>query len=856
MKGDRVLAQGSNATPTTPKMAAASRSLKYSFTNRFGLPSASGARVPPALSRALTLWLETGSILVVAAPRGSGKSSVISTWLSTRAERMVWVEGSEVHESSDGLGAALEGLYEIGMLTQFERMAFTTMEDTKDVFLRENTPVVMILNNSHLLKNLQPLEMLAQRAAPLSNARFILLTDEPVDTSMALISGVTVLCADNLSDPLDALIDRSPTDSRTPSEVVEEWARRRDTSGGLFLLLKHLAQYLSVPLESAGLNVVEDLHGAIAELSAVHVVEPITAAGGRRLWLAPEFRSALQTKTSSHPYGDEEAFHLAIASDNIKIGYTEGVIFHLARAGRHREALEALTDLPDLGTAPRSRLESLRDASAAIDLKNPEHGITMLVKRLLIALIPPFESAAVREEIQEALRFAQENNTAPISPECDADITIAHVVGLLALGRFNEARLLGRPLADSMLDTPWLDLASFGAVPARVWAAQAAAELLQGRIEDADRFASVARESAAKAKTPYNLYTSTAAVAAIEAVNNELVASELDLAEAQRLYRMGGWPRTVSQTPEFVARFFLGQAWLDVTAISDLRQDIAVVADINGSLRLLMKACECFVHIFSGEEAQTRVAVRQLTKLIGDYTTGALFRDIGAETAFEALLRLGEPAVAIELLEAVGSQDPDCPCLRGLVAAAWLDLRDPSRALSAIDGCLAVNPHHTQFGLAQVLLVRAAAHEMLGNTEVADESFAEVLLMQDSSPSPYLFLLVPRDICLALWARVAEKPQWRVVQTFLHTVPERIGDIDPGLPRASLTVREMEILRALSNDGTLEEIALAHFVSRNTIKSHVRIIYKKLRVSSRSGAVGLLKAFGEQLAESAAGFDV
>ena len=59
-----------------------------------------------------------------------------------------------------------------------------------------------------------------------------------------------------------------------------------------------------------------------------------------------------------------------------------------------------------------------------------------------------------------------------------------------------------------------------------MWAAQATAEVLEGRMEDASRFARVAQEAALDAEIPYALYMATAALAAIEARQGDLVAAE------------------------------------------------------------------------------------------------------------------------------------------------------------------------------------------------------------------------------------------------------------------------------------------------------------------------------------------
>ncbi|MDD9372313.1 MAG: helix-turn-helix transcriptional regulator, partial [Acidimicrobiales bacterium] len=54
---------------------------------------------------------------------------------------------------------------------------------------------------------------------------------------------------------------------------------------------------------------------------------------------------------------------------------------------------------------------------------------------------------------------------------------------------------------------------------------------------------------------------------------------------------------------------------------------------------------------------------------------------------------------------------------------------------------------------------------------------------------------------------------------------------------APLSDREVTVLRYLCSRLTYREIAGALFVSVNTLKSHVRSVYRKLGVESRRGAV-------------------
>lgn len=77
----------------------------------------------------------------------------------------------------------------------------------------------------------------------------------------------------------------------------------------------------------------------------------------------------------------------------------------------------------------------------------------------------------------------------------------------------------------------------------------------------------------------------------------------------------------------------------------------------------------------------------------------------------------------------------------------------------------------------------------------------------------------------------------KVVMAFRQPSPA------PGAPEA-LSVREHEVLMALAAGGRYKEVAGQLGVSYDTVRTHVRHIYKKLQVHSRRGALerfGLLK---------------
>lgn len=66
------------------------------------------------------------------------------------------------------------------------------------------------------------------------------------------------------------------------------------------------------------------------------------------------------------------------------------------------------------------------------------------------------------------------------------------------------------------------------------------------------------------------------------------------------------------------------------------------------------------------------------------------------------------------------------------------------------------------------------------------------------------------------------------------------GDASPAKPRLALTERERVVVRRLVDGGTLKAIAAALGLSPHTVDTHLRNIYTKLGVHSKSAAVARL----------------
>ena len=93
---------------------------------------------------------------------------------------------------------------------------------------------------------------------------------------------------------------------------------------------------------------------------------------------------------------------------------------------------------------------------------------------------------------------------------------------------------------------------------------------------------------------------------------------------------------------------------------------------------------------------------------------------------------------------------------------------------------------------------------------------------------------------------LVEHGAWRASPDWLDRLRRRATEGDTGVTARidlvePLTERERDILRFLPSRLTIREIADERYVSVNTLKFHLKAIYRKLGVSSRAEAAELAR---------------
>jgi LuxR family maltose regulon positive regulatory protein len=144
------------------------------------------------------------------------------------------------------------------------------------------------------------------------------------------------------------------------------------------------------------------------------------------------------------------------------------------------------------------------------------------------------------------------------------------------------------------------------------------------------------------------------------------------------------------------------------------------------------------------------------------------------------------------------------------------------------------------------LILLACAEMQRGRTQLAEDSLRRAL--DTGRPEGFVrpFLEAGPQVASILRGMVATRPDPYVAHLVGQTEQGIPGDLPGGSSRLlePLTDRERELVSYLPSHLHLREIANAMYVSLNTVKTHLKNIYRKLGATSRSEAVSIARSHG------------
>ena len=158
---------------------------------------------------------------------------------------------------------------------------------------------------------------------------------------------------------------------------------------------------------------------------------------------------------------------------------------------------------------------------------------------------------------------------------------------------------------------------------------------------------------------------------------------------------------------------------------------------------------------------------------------------------------------------------------------------------------------HSEWHLIEILALQAVAYENLGEKQKALDLVGRSLALAEPARAVRVFVdlgTAMAQLVSAYAARTSRKPFMLQLLEALGTSvsPEPVEQYPPLAPEVDeqLHPREIEILHYLERRYTASEIAQALVISSWTVRTHIRNIYRKLKVNNRATAVAQAQALG------------
>jgi LuxR family maltose regulon positive regulatory protein len=316
------------------------------------------------------------------------------------------------------------------------------------------------------------------------------------------------------------------------------------------------------------------------------------------------------------------------------------------------------------------------------------------------------------------------------------------------------------------------------------------------------------------------------------AVSAQIALAEGALAEARALAVQSLGASHLLTDPEVwftgVAHHVLGTVLLEQNRIDEARRELGQaleLADKQGFVYVSVMPALAMARVqhYVGDDAAASDLVARCRTLLDPQTAGILLQSVDETDALLAI--------------AAGNHD------RAHAVAHRLE--EPSRArvltrllidageLEEAQRLFAHYPQSSRRDRIELLLLRARC---AGEGEGL-EFVRRALALAEADDYVRIFVDEASWLDPVIRRLVGRWPSSYVAEIAAAIVAEPDRGLS-GRNLSSLSEREQEVWRFLSTSLSMQEIAAALYVSRNTLKSHVRSIYRKLGVGTREAAVG------------------
>ena len=371
-------------------------------------------------------------------------------------------------------------------------------------------------------------------------------------------------------------------------------------------------------------------------------------------------------------------------------------------------------------------------------------------------------------------------------------------------------------------------------------------ECLANNFEVARQHLELGRTLAQRTRRPFLEFQNLS----YQAVNEFFRSFELavDLAtQAVALAERHGWTEEPATGPSYtiLGAVRLWQGLLDEAEPWIQRAERTIRAEATPLAGLGVRHARAMLAMARGRDAEALAALEDAERLAGLLASPApsVLPPLWVQQ-LPPLVRLGETERVEKAIAELDHQDQDREDVRIVRAMLALAQDDPLAATTVLAPVLDNSASMSApRGLTQAYLLDAIARDALGDTGGAEHALEHALDLAEPDGVMIWFLLHPPQDLLTRHSAHRTRHA-SLIAEIQNLLAGRTPAAAPPPVLEPLSDSEIRVLRYLPTNLSTPEIANELTVSRNTVKTHVRNLYQKLGAHSRTEAVARARALG------------
>jgi len=267
----------------------------------------------------------------------------------------------------------------------------------------------------------------------------------------------------------------------------------------------------------------------------------------------------------------------------------------------------------------------------------------------------------------------------------------------------------------------------------------------------------------------------------------------------------------------------------------------------SGTASMVVHHARGVLELARGQDADALAAFAAAERLAGHLAASHMLVPPTRALRLVTLVRLGETERAGHDLAELCEQDRERGEVRIATAGLRLAQHDPDAAAAALAPVLDGSaPVHWSLWLVEGFLLGAIARDALGDPAAVGPALERALDLAEPDGAYFFFLIHPAPRLLERHAR-HRTAHASLVAEILGLLGGRSPAPPPGGPRPPLeplSESEIRVLRYLPTNLSTPEIADELYISKNTVRTHVRHLYAKLGTHHRAEAVARARGLG------------